>query len=328
MQYTNKTDMPLALAVMFASDYYPHNDDPKTISVTTLLNPLKQIILGMRVTGEGQEDLSDRIASVLGTANHDALTKAWTHPNLPNVLRSIGIPDKDIFRFVINGSPLAGTFPEEPIHITTEVRIKKELLGWTISGERDISIKEQVMDMKNEKGYSWMKQTNISKHIKQKSIYRWLDPKNLTQDTGWILGTTTDWNLSDFRKNGSSYPLKVFGQEVTLLSLLETEEFLKGVLLDIDKYLDVPEDQLPVCTPEDLWQGKGKWKYYTKVGNKTAAKGGVFDNSTEAHLMLSQRGSGEVRNYPELAKKCNWCKAYSICNQRKQLSMQGLLAEK
>ena len=320
--------MPLALAVMFASDYYPHNDDPKTLSVTTLLNPIKQIILGLRVksVGRGVCDLSDRVASVLGTANHDALTKAWKHPN--EALRAVGINEEDIPRFVINDC-LGKRKPVNPISVYTELRSSKKLLGWTISGEFDIAIKGQVMDMKNEKAYAWMKQTNVSKHGKQMSIYRWLNQLIIDNDEGLILGTITDWNLSDFRKNGAKYPPhKVYSQVVPLMSLLETEEFIKGVLLDVDKYIDLPEDQLPVCTPEDLWQGKGKWKYYTKVGNKTAANGGVFDNSTGAYLMLSQKGVGEVRHYPELAKKCNWCDAYNICNQRKQLSMQGLLAEK
>lgn len=47
MQYTNTTNIPLPLAVFLATDDYDYQ--PDTISVTTLLKPIKQIILGRRL---------------------------------------------------------------------------------------------------------------------------------------------------------------------------------------------------------------------------------------------------------------------------------------
>ena len=40
---TNNTNLPLSIAVWLACDDYDYNNDPYTISATTLLKPLKQI---------------------------------------------------------------------------------------------------------------------------------------------------------------------------------------------------------------------------------------------------------------------------------------------
>ena len=48
-RYANVSEVPLALAVFLASDYYDYNEDQNTISATTLLKPLRQIVLPPRI---------------------------------------------------------------------------------------------------------------------------------------------------------------------------------------------------------------------------------------------------------------------------------------
>ena len=46
-KYLNNSNVPLSLAVFLATDNYDHESD--TISATTLIKPLRQIILAARV---------------------------------------------------------------------------------------------------------------------------------------------------------------------------------------------------------------------------------------------------------------------------------------
>jgi hypothetical protein len=81
-RYANVSEVPLALAVFLATDTYDHDDDPLTISATTLLKPLRQIILPTRIpAGEGLVNLADMMNSRMGTAIHDGIEKAWVHNN-------------------------------------------------------------------------------------------------------------------------------------------------------------------------------------------------------------------------------------------------------
>ena len=89
-QYTNNTGIPLALCVLFVNDLYDHSSEPNIISVTTLLDSVRQIILGMRATGEGTKDVSDMVASCYGTALHSALEQAWLNPY--KALEELGYP--------------------------------------------------------------------------------------------------------------------------------------------------------------------------------------------------------------------------------------------
>ena len=78
--FSNDKNLPLSLAVMLAHDEYPEHRE-WVISVTTLLKPIKQIILGMRVAKNNVhsvKDISGRIASSYGTAIHNALEASWT----------------------------------------------------------------------------------------------------------------------------------------------------------------------------------------------------------------------------------------------------------
>ncbi len=84
MKYTNNTGINLSLAMWLATDTYDHCDDPMQISATTLLKPVKVIVLSRRLAKSGvtkEADLSTMVPSRLGTAIHDAIERAWTPPS-------------------------------------------------------------------------------------------------------------------------------------------------------------------------------------------------------------------------------------------------------
>ena len=66
-RYANVGEVPLALAVFLATDNYDYNSDPNTISATTLLKPVRQIILPGRIApGEALPNLADMMNSRMG----------------------------------------------------------------------------------------------------------------------------------------------------------------------------------------------------------------------------------------------------------------------
>ena len=78
MQITNHADIPLALAIWAINDSYDYVNDPNYFSVTTLLKPIRQIVLSRRVnTEELSKDVEDFLATAMGTSIHDSIENSF-----------------------------------------------------------------------------------------------------------------------------------------------------------------------------------------------------------------------------------------------------------
>ena len=199
-RFANVSEVPLALAVFLASDFYDHSDDPNEISATTLLKPLRQIILASRVPpGDGMTNLADMMNSRMGTAIHDGIEKAWKSNYRP-AMEALGLPQRVIDRIRINPTQgdvdLAAAQGIEIIPIYMEQRLKRKIGKWTVTGKYDFVGEGKVQDFKSTGTFTYKKQTNADKYIQQGSIYRWLDSKLITQDTMEIHYIFTDWKPS------------------------------------------------------------------------------------------------------------------------------------
>ena len=322
-RFANVSEVPLALAVFLASDYYDYNDDPNTISATTLLKPLRQIILPNRVPpGDGLVNLADMMANRMGAAIHDAIEKAWT-TNHGKALSALGYPQKVIERIQVNPSPdLLDKFPELiPVYI--EQRLSRQIGKWTVTGKFDFVGEGRVQDFKSTSTFTYMKQTNGDKYTQQGSIYRWLDPKLITQDEMDIHYIFTDWKPA-MAKSDPNYPQRRFHkQSFPLMSLQETESFIRRKLELIDQYWDAPEEEIPQCTDDELWRSEPVFKYY-KNPDKLARSTKNFDNKQDAYLRLAEDGGkGMVKEVPGQVTACKYCAAFAACSQKDQLVAVG-----
>jgi hypothetical protein len=89
--YINHSDIPLSIAVWLATDHYDYDPDPNHLSATTLLRPLRQIILSRRLSPEDNPvELESLVNSRMGTAIHDSIEKAWKS-NKENALHNWAI---------------------------------------------------------------------------------------------------------------------------------------------------------------------------------------------------------------------------------------------
>lgn len=320
-KYANTSSVPLSLAVFLASDFYDHDQDQNTISATTLIKPIRQIVLGARVPEDMTPlELVNLVPSRMGSAIHDAIERSWKD-NYQVALDSLGYPKKVIEKIRINPKPEELTDGQIPIYL--EQRAHKQVGKFLISGKYDFIGDGRVEDFKSTSTFTAMNNTNDEKYIWQGSIYRWLNPQIITKDEMAIQFIFTDWSKAKAMQD-PKYPQQRIQQRILpLKSLQETDAFIKRKLGQIEQYWDVPEDQLPLCTDADLWRSEPVFKYY-KNPEKRARSTKNFDNRHDAQLRYIEDGSvGIVVEQPGQVTACKYCPAFAVCSQKDALIASG-----
>lgn len=317
---TNNTNIPMPLAVWLASDEYLYSEDPNLVSATTLLKPIKSLVLGRLSSEQATIDISEVIASRLGTAIHSSVEKAWLNTNLVDVLTSMGYPSKLIQKIKVN--PISITEDDIPIYL--EKRVNKKIDGFTISGQFDIAIDGHLYDVKSTGTFGYMNQSNATKYIQQASIYRWLNPDIITDNIFSILYVFTDWS-SVKAKQETNYPKsRLLEQKFSLMSLQETENFIKNKLALVKRYTTNPHE-LPDCTDEDLWVKPSIFSYY-KNRDKLDRSTKNFDTFWEANQRFIEDGSiGIIKERKGEAVFCKYCSVRNTCKQAANLIQEGRL---
>lgn len=326
-KYSNVSAVPLALAVFLATDNYDHNPDPFTISATTLLKPLRQIILSARVPADQTPpELISKVPNAIGSAIHDGIERSWRY-NYRAAMQALGYPDKLIDRVRIDPTDEELAANPDIIPFYMEQRATRKVGKWTVTGKWDFIGEGRVEDYKSASVWSYMNQVNADKQTKQGSIYRWLDPKKITRDEMAIHHIFKDWKVGQVKTDPKYPPLPFHTQIFPLLSLAETENFIRQKLALIEKYWDAPEDQIPMCDDEELWRTEAVFKYY-KSGDTNAARSTKnFGSMQEAVIYKSTEGKGvgAIKEVPGQVKACNYCAGAPVCSQRAALMTAGLL---
>ena len=322
-RYSNVSEVPLALAVFLANDTYDHNPDPNTISTTTLMKPLRQLVLAARVPeGEGLVNLADMMQSRIGTAIHDGIEKAWT-VDYKTAMAALGYPKHVIKLIRINPTREEVLADPDLIPIYLEQRLSKKVGKWTITGKFDFVGEGRVQDFKSTSVWTYKNQVNAGKYTQQGSIYRWLDPVLITRDEMDIHYIFTDWKAG-MQKSDPAYPPRRFLQQrFPLMSVNETEAFVRRKLALIDQYWHAPEQDIPMCDDDELWRSEPIFKYY-KNPAKTLRSTKNFELKQEAMLRFVEDGSvGIVREIPGQVTACKYCPAFAACSQKDALIQSG-----
>lgn len=322
---TNDTNISLSMAVWLASDNYDHTSDPNTISATTLLKPIREIVLArqnMNLAKKG--DVSSLIPSSTGTAIHDSIEASWINETRrKEALTKLGYPESVINNIVVN--PTKEELTPDSIPVYLEQRVFKQVGKYIISGKYDFVGNGHLEDFKSCSVYSYILQSNADKYIQQGSIYRWLNPEIITDDIMTIQYFFTDWNRLDSIKD-TRYPNhKIMHQNFELMPVTETERFVTNILNTLDRYKDTDQDSLPRCTPEELWIKPTVWKYY-KDPSKTTRATKNFDNSADAnHRLMADGNKGIVKEVQGEPTKCKYCSVSAICSQAQEYVNMGQL---
>lgn len=325
MLITNNNNIDLTLAVWLLHDEYDYIDKPNYISATTLMKPLRQIVLPMRVPPEQRTmDISDLIASSMGTALHDSIEKAWTR-NPWRALKILGYPDSVIQRVRINPTDADLAAHPDCIPIYLEQRAFKEVtvngVTYIIGGKFDLVLEGVVQDNKSTSVYTWVHGGKDDDYSLQGSIYKWLNPDKILDDIIRINFIFTDWKKMDAARDPSYPQQRVAAKDVPLRTMVETDTWIRNKLSLVQQHMNTPENQLPECTDEELWRSDPKYKYYAdpaKAGTPGARSTKNFDNLPEAKVFMNQEkgGKGVIITVPGEVKRCGYCNAYEVCTQR------------
>lgn len=329
MRYSHTSEVPLALAVFLASDNYDYNNDPNTISATTLIKPLRQTILTARVPESmSATPLPDMVKNRIGAAIHDAIERAWKE-NYLAAMKALGYPNRVIDRVKVNPTHDYLAANPDTIPVYLEQRLSRQLGKWTITGKFDFIGEGRVQDFKSTSVWTYLNQVNNNKYALQGSIYRWLDPKKITQDEMDIHFIFTDWQGSKV-KSDPNYPGRAFKRQVfPLTPITDTTRFLLDKTTKLERYWNADEADIPLCGDEDLWRSDPVFKYYKNPDNATKANGRStknFDSRYDANLRMVEDGSvGIVVEKPGEVMACKYCPAFPICGQKDQLIASGEL---
>lgn len=330
MNLTNKTNLPLSVAVFLAADSYNFKPNSNSLSATDLGKSTRALVLRNRISEANvnlTEDILDRYHARIGHAVHDAIERVWLDPvKYTTALQQLGYSQDIIDRVIVNPEPHELYHNCIPVYL--EKRVKKEIEGYTISGQFDIVFNGQLQDYKTTSVYAFEKGLSTDKFRLQGSIYRWLNPDLITKDTTVINYLFKDWS-GNKAKGSNKYPqAPAISVPIKLLSLEETEAYIRNKIRSIEQLKNSDESVLPHCSSEELWQDSPTYKYYSKVGSSRCAKGGDYGtDSASAFARLSAEGNvGEVRMIQQPAKACNYCPANSMCSQFLELSSLGLIS--
>lgn len=324
---TNTTGIPLSVAAWLANDEYDHNPDPNTISATSLIKPMRMIVLARQNKDLiKQADLSGLISSKFGTALHNGIESTWKDQKaLTIALTRLGYPQKVIDKIKVN--PTKAEVDAGCIPVYMEIRGTKSVGKYKVSGKFDFVAEGTLEDFKSTGVYTYQNSTNDDKYVLQGSIYRWLHPEIITSDTMTIQYLFTDWKVGDAArsKDGKYPPKRIMPQTFHLMPLAETEAYVSKVIKTMDSLMGAPQDQLPLCSAEDLWQKPDQWKYY-KDPNKTTRSTKNFDSATEANVRFNMDGGkGKIVHHPGAVMRCKYCDVVGICEQAQDLIVSGQL---
>ena len=337
-KYVNNTGVPLSVAVYLATDHYDFV--PGAISATALMKSIRQQVLPRRIprnSADSQTELLSVVKSRIGTSIHDGIERAWTGGHYKVAMEELGYPQHIIDRVVVNPGhiqhPTKGwvkgageqQLPENPIPVYMELRSFKELDGFTISGKFDLVAQGRLEDFKSTGTFTWVNNTKEEDYRIQGSIYRWLNPDIITQDHMAIQFFFTDW-MPGRAKADPTYPQRITEQLlIPLMSLEETEDYIRSRLQLFSEHMDSKETELPFCTDKELWRRAPEFKYY-KNPAKTARSTKNFDNLGDANQRQRDDGGvGIVVTVPGQAVACKYCAAFSVCTQKDQLIASGSL---
>lgn len=319
MRITNNTSVPLALAVWAVNDNYDYVQDPKYISVTTLLKPIRQIILTRRIDSNTlTSDVEDFLARAMGTSIHDSIEKAWL-TNHKACLKALGLQDSVIERIKVN--PDRKNLSDDDIPVFLEQRSTREIAGWKIGGKFDFVADGLLHDNKSTTTMKWTKGSSDRDYCLQGSIYRWLNTDIIFEDVIRINFVFTDWSKLSALKDKTYPQHRAMCKDIPLLTLEATENYILNKLALLDKFMDAREEDIPECSDEELWRTPTKYKYFANPTASRCTK--CFDSLLEANMHKQRQGKGIVKIVPGEARRCSYCSATSICSQYRKMHQEA-----
>jgi hypothetical protein len=284
MIITNKMNLPEGFVKAVSTE--KHNAEG-SLSATTLIQGVKEIILTDRYWDLLEDDVSDRIWAIFGSAVH-------------SILESEGEYD------------------------FTEQDMSYEVNGITVTGRIDnYNMKHGVIDDYKTAPVIKVKIGDFSDWHRQGMIYAWLLTKNnFPARHCRFITLLKDHSKTEALKDFKYPPKPVYLYEfpVTLQGLFKTGIFIKNKIGEYNRCLGLLDNEIPPCSPEERWERPPKFAVM-KEGQKRAVR--LFDRKEDAGLLAETKGGSHYVDFRrgESVKCRSYCLCKRFCNY-----YQGLAA--
>jgi len=279
---TNKKDLPKALYRAIRSNWY-NGDSTAFCSVTSLIKPPKEVVLEMRHRDKIEEDASDLIWSLMGSAMHRVIEEGEGKDSI------------------------------------TEERLSVDILGKKISGAFDNFEDKIISDYKFTSVWTVIyNDDNFQKWTEQQNCYAYmLRQAGFDVDGVQIVAIFRDWSKTKAERQANYPQSQVMTIPLKLWSEQEQKDFMEHRVSLISKHLNTVDDAIPECSAEERWQDPTKYAVMKK-GRKSAVK--LFKVEDEAYKMAEE---DESKYYVEVRKsiprKCNdYCNVNKFCSWYKE----------
>lgn len=285
MLITNKKELPHGFVIACSTE--PHCR-PGELSATTLLKGTKEIILTLRYWDAIEDDVSNRVWAVFGTAVHALLEKEGDSEFTEETLRT-----------KIDRVSVSGTIDNYNMETGTITDYKTASV-WKV----------QFKDFSDWK--------------KQGLTYAWLLRKNgLPAKNCRFVALLKDHSKTQARRNKEypQEPVYVYEFDVTDKDIAETEKRIKEKIAEFVYFFFFEKEDIPDCTKEERWAKDDTWAVMKK-GRKSAVR--VFPSEAEAEAMAETLGAGHYVEFRQgVSTKClDYCPVRAFCDFAQKLQKQ------
>jgi hypothetical protein len=286
MKITNKLNLPEGFVRAVSTE--KHNA-PGSLSATTLLQGIKQIILTDRHWEMLVDDVSDRIWAIFGMAVH-------------SLLESEGKYD------------------------FTEQKMSYKVSGVTVTGTIDNYDMEHgvICDYKTA-SVNKIKFNDFTDWYLQGMIYAWLLFKNNFHVSRCrFIALLKDHSKTDAlrERDYPKEPVYIYEFPVTPQELFKIGLFIKSKVEEYQRCLLLHDNDIPPCAPMERWEKPSKFAVM-KSGNKRVVR--LFDRREEADLMAEEKGSGHFVEHRK--GESIKCRSYCLCNRFCNFYQESLIAQ-
>ena len=285
MKLTNEMGLPQPFVDAATSD---HEYTPKRYSVTAVLKGTREVILQRRHDGEIEQDVSDLVWAIFGSAVHGILEKSQeTESQLKENWISVDMGD---------GYELSGIFDLYDDSTGTVTDYKTATAWKVVFGEFD-DWKRQTLC------YVWM--------LRQIGFYA---------KRGENVAMLKDHSKTKAKADHTypQHPVYCIGWDFSESEIAECGEWLRGRFEEIKLAESMPDEELPMCSEEERWHKADKWAVMNE-GRKSAVK--LYDSEEEANERAESEGEKfYVEHRPGDDPKCrDYCAACEFCSHYREL---------
>lgn len=250
MKITNKLNLPTPLVDAVSKE---HKYTPKQYSVTALLKGPCQVILERRHDEEIEQDVSEMIWMIFGTAVHSILEQSKETVDQ--------LKENKIVIDILQDYKLSGIFDLYDDKTGTVTDYKTASVNKVLYNDWDDYRRQTLI-------YCWMlRQIGFNAH------------------RGEVVAMLKDQSKAKALQGGNypQHPVYRIGWDFTDTEFAEIEEWIKRRFEELSDCEQMDDTDLPSCTPAERWHKDDTWAIMKK-GRKSAVKVCNTEGDAQAYM--------------------------------------------